>query len=174
MGVGAEPQTGELAPPSLSCRARLDGESETKMELPMGQGGFLLDRLKRLEQVCRAHWFQGSDRPGGRVHWLTTHAMWSFLSVILMSAWCVNPIYTLSLQQCTAMKCCFTATRKSQLASGTVRACSLSLVVLLQMLLLFVFFFVPIHFSSPAPCNSLSKVTCACCFAFSHHVFSEA
>lgn len=41
MGVGAEPQTGELAPPSLSCRARLDGESETKMELPMGQGGFL-------------------------------------------------------------------------------------------------------------------------------------
>lgn len=89
------------------------------------------------------------------MRWLTTHAMWSVLSVILMSAWCVNPVYTLNLQQRTAMKCCFTATRKSQPASGTVRAYSLLLVVLLQMLLLFVFFFVSIHFSSLAPPNSL-------------------
>ena len=66
------------------------------------------------------------------MRWLTTHAMWSVLSVILMSAWCVNPVYTLNLQQRTAMKCCFTATRKSQPASGTVRAYSLLLVVLLH------------------------------------------
>lgn len=52
-------------------------------------------------------------------------------------------------------------------------AYSLLLVVLLQMLLLFVFLFVSIHFSSLAP-PTPSKVTCACCSAFSHHVFSEA
>lgn len=132
-------------------RARLDGESEVKMELPMGQGGFLFRQAQETGAGVLYSLVSGLRLcPGGRVHWLMTHAIWSVLNVILMSAWCVNPIYTVNLQQCTAMKC-FTATRKSQLASGTLRACSLSLVVLLQMLLLFVFFFVSIYFSSPAP-----------------------
>lgn len=61
MGVGAEPQAGELAPFSLACRACLDRESEVKTELPMGQGGFLFRQAQETGAVSCAHWFQGSD-----------------------------------------------------------------------------------------------------------------
>lgn len=61
MGVGAEPQAGELAPFSLSCRARLSGDPEVKTELPMGQGGFLFRQAQETGAVSCAHWFQGSD-----------------------------------------------------------------------------------------------------------------
>lgn len=108
------------------------------------------------------------------------------LSVVLMSGWQklllpLNAIYTLKLKQLelltdvTTIKCEVLLRHGDSLASGTVRTCSLSPVVLLQTLLLLVWVLFHIHsflLSDSLP-PSLSNVT-VLRFAFSHHVFGEA
>ena len=168
--MGAEPQAGELAPFSLSCRACLDGEFEVKTELPMGQGGFYSDRLKRLEQYPVLIGFRAQT-----VSWRpcaladdTRHVVSSQCHprVCMVCKSHLHPKLT-AVHSYEYHKKITTWFRDSEgLFSFTCgfAADATSVCVL---------FCIHLFLLSSSP-QSLSKVTCASCFAFSHHVFGEA